>query len=212
MTQSTQTIRPLRQRMIDDVRMRKLSPKTQTGYIRAMRRFSGFLGRAPDTANAEDSRRFQLHLVELGISSGSLNVTITGLKYFFETTLERPEVTTKMGHVYEPLKLPVILSLEEVTRSPQAADGTKYQAALGLAYGAGLRANEVVHLTTSDIDSERMVIRVERGKGQRDRYAMLSPALLALLRARWRHAHVHRHLHLGTRIGLTLVLHTWGRH
>ncbi|MGB5452343.1 MAG: site-specific integrase [Sedimenticolaceae bacterium] len=194
MTQSTQTISPLRQRMIDDMRLRKLSPKTQIGYIRAVRRFAGFLGRAPDTANAEDLRRYQLHLVEQGMSSGSLNATITGLKFFFETTLERPEAMTKMSHVYEPRKLPVILSLEEVTRLLQAAGGPKYQAALGVAYGAGLRANEVVHLTASDIDSERMVIRVEQGKGKRDRYAMLSPTLLALLRAWWRHAHVHRQL------------------
>ena len=99
-----------------------------------------------------------------------------------------------MSHVYEPRKLPVILSLEEVTRLLQAAGGPKYQAALGVAYGAGLRANEVVHLTASDIDSERMVIRVEQGKGKRDRYAMLSPTLLELLRAWWRHAHVHRQL------------------
>ena len=180
--------------MIDDMRLRKLSAKTQTGYIRAVRRFAGFLGRVPDTANAEDLKRYQLHLVEQGMSSGSLNDTITGLKFFFEITLENPEVMTKMSHVYEPRKLPVILSLEEVTRLLQAAGGPKYQAALGVAYGAGLRANEVVHLTTSDIDSERMVIRVEQGKGKRDRYAMLSPTLLALLRAWWRHANVHRQL------------------
>lgn len=99
-----------------------------------------------------------------------------------------------MSHVYEPRKLPVILSLEEVTRLLQAAGGPKYQAALGVAYGAGLRANEIVHLTASDIDSQRMVIRVEQGKGKRDRYAMLSPTLLALLRAWWRHAHLHRQL------------------
>jgi len=194
MTQSTQTISPLRQRMLDDMRLRKLSPKTQVAYIRAVRNFTRFLRRSPDAASAEDLRRYQLHLVEQGISSGSLNAAITGLKFFFETTLERPEVTTKMSHVYEPRKLPVILSLEEVTRLLQAAGGPKYQAALGVAYGAGLRANEVVHLTTSDIDSERMVIRVEQGKGKRDRYAMLSPTLLALLRAWWRHAHVHRQL------------------
>ena len=155
MTQSTQTIGSLRQRMIDDMRLRKLSAKTQTGYIRAVRGFAGFMGGAPDTANAEDLRRYQLHLVEQGMSSGSLNATITGLKFFFEITLEHPEVMTKMSHVYEPRKLPVILSLEEVTRLLQAVGGPKYQAALGVAYGAGLRANEVVHLTASDIDSER---------------------------------------------------------
>jgi site-specific recombinase XerD len=133
-------------------------------------------------------------LVEQGISSGNLNATITGLKFFFETTLVCPEAMTKMSHVYEPRKLPVILGLEEVTRLLQSAGGPKYQAALGVAYGAGLRANEVVHLTIGDIDSERRVIRVEQGKGKRDRYAMLSPALLELLRAWWRHARLQRQM------------------
>ena len=180
--------------MIDDMRLRKLSSKTQTAYIRAVKNLTRFLGRSPDTVTAEGLRRYQLHLVEKGISSGSLNATITGLKFLFETTLERPELMTKMSHVYEPRTLPIILSLEEVTRLLQAAGSPKYQAALGVSYGAGLRANEVVHLAVGDIDSERMVIRVEQGKGKRDRYAMLSPTLLALLRAWWRHARAHRQL------------------
>jgi site-specific recombinase XerD len=159
-----------------------------------VKNFTRFLGRFPDTASAEDLRQYQLHLVEQGISSGNLNATLTGLKFFFETTLERPEAMAKMSHVYEPRKLPVILSIEEVTRLLQSAGGPKYQAALGVAYGAGLRANEVVHLSVGDIDSERMVIRVEQGKGQRDRYAMLSPALLELLRSWWRHARAQRQL------------------
>jgi integrase/recombinase XerD len=194
MTHSTKPISPLRQRMIEDMALRKLSPQTQAAYVRVVKNFARFLGRSPDTASAEDLRQYQLHLVEQGISSGNLNATITGLKFFFETTLEHPEAMTKMSHVYEPRKLPVILSLEEVTRLLQSAGGPKYQAALGVAYGAGLRANEVVHLTTGDIDSERRVIRVEQGKGKRDRYAMLSPALLELLRAWWRHARVQRQL------------------
>jgi integrase/recombinase XerD len=194
MTHTTKPISPLRQRMIDDMALRKLSPQTQAAYLRAVKHFTRFLKRAPDTASAEDLRQYQLHLVEQGISSGNLNATITGLKFFFETTLGRPEAMSKMSHVYEPRKLPVILSLEEVTRLLQSAGGPKYQAALGVAYGAGLRANEVVHLTTGDIDSERRVIRVEQGKGKRDRYAMLSPALLELLRAWWRHARVQRQL------------------
>ncbi len=192
MTQTNPSVSPLRQRMIEDMRLRKLSPQTQTAYIRAVKNLTCFLGQPPDTATAEDLRRYQLHLVEQGIASGHLNATITGLKFFFETTLERPEAMTKMRHVYEPRKLPIILSLEEVTRVLQTAGGPKYQAALGVAYGAGLRANEVVHLTTTDIDSERMVIRVEQGKGKRDRYAMLSPTLLELLRVWWRHAHAQR--------------------
>ena len=194
MTESTQTISPLRRRMIDDMTLRKLSPKTQSGYIRAVKNFTDFLGRSPETASAEDLRRYQLHLVENGIASGNLNAKITALKLFFETTVERPEVTKKLRHVYEPRRIPVILSLEEVTRLLQSAGSLKYQAALGVAYGAGLRASEVVHLTVTDIDSQRRVIRVEQGKGQQDRYAMLSPALLELLRRWWRHAHAQRQM------------------
>ena len=192
MTHNTNHISPLRQRMIEDMTMRKLSPRTQTAYIRAVKNFTRFFKRPPDTASAEDLRQFQLYLVEQGIASGNLNATITGLKFFFETTLEHPELMKRMRHVYEPRKIPVILSLEEVTRLLQSAGGLKYQAALGVAYGAGLRANEVVHLSVGDIDSERMVIRVEQGKGKRDRYAMLSPALLDILRAWWRHARAQR--------------------
>jgi site-specific recombinase XerD len=147
--------------MIEDMRLRKLSAKTQTAYIRAVVNFTRFLGRSPDTADAEDLRRYQLHMVEQGVSSITLNATITGLKFFFEVTLDRPEAMKKMRHVYEPRRLPEILSLEEVTRLLQAAGSLKYQAALGVAYGAGLRASEVVHLNVSDIDSKRMVIRVE---------------------------------------------------
>jgi integrase/recombinase XerD len=194
MTQTSKPISPLRQRMIDDMTLRKLSPQTQGAYIRAVKNFTRYLGQSPDAASAEDLRRYQLHLVDQGISSGNLNAILTGLKFFFETTLERPEAMAKMSHVHEPRKLPLVLGLEEVTRLLQSAGSLKYQAALGVAYGAGLRASEVVHLSVTDIDSERRVIRVEQGKGQRDRYAMLSPTLLELLRSWWRHAHAHRQI------------------
>ena len=192
MTQNNKSISPLRQRMLEDMRLRKLSPKTQTAYIRAVKNFTRFLGRSPDTASAEELRQYQLHLVEQGVCSGNLNATVTGLKFFFGITVERPEAMAKMSHVYQPRKLPVVLSLEEVTLLLRATGSPKYQAALGVAYGAGLRASEVVHLTVGDIDSERMVIRVQQGKGQRDRYAMLSPTLLELLRAWWRQARAQR--------------------
>jgi site-specific recombinase XerD len=194
MTHNAKQISPLRQRMIEDMTMRKLSPNTQSAYIRAVKNFTRFIKRPPDTASAEDLRQFQLYLVEQGIASGNLNATITGLKFFFETTLEHPELMTKMSHVHEPRTLPVIMSLEEMTRLLQSAGGPKYQAALGVAYGAGLRASEVVHLTTGDIDRERMVIRVEQGKGQRDRYAMLSPTLLELLDTWCQHARAQRQM------------------
>ncbi len=194
MSQSTKPISPLRQRMLDDMRLRKLNPATQRNYIRAVVNFTRFLGRSPDTAEAEDLRRFQLHLVEQGTSSTTLNATITGLKFFFEVTVDRPEAMKGMRHVYQPRKLPEILSLEEVTRVLQSAGGLKYQAALGVAYGAGLRASEVVHLKVTDIDSERMIIRVDEGKGQRDRHALLSPSLLRLLRAWWRDGQANHRL------------------
>ncbi len=194
MRESTKTISPLRQRMLDDMALRKLSAQTQIAYIRAVKNFTRFLGRSPDTAEAEDLRRYQLHMVEQGTTSSTLNATITGLKFFFEVTVDRPEAMKKMHHVYQPRRLPEILSLEEVTRLLEAAGSLKYQAALGVAYGAGLRASEVVHLKVSDIDSDRMVIRVEQGKGKRDRYAMLSPALLKILRAWWREGRAKRKL------------------
>lgn len=186
MKQSNKPVSALRQRMIDDMTLRKLSPKTQIAYIRAVKNFTRFFGQSPDTATAEDLRCYQLHLVQQGTSSGMLNATLTGLRFFFEVTLDRPGMMKHTSHVHQPRKLPVILSVEEVTRLLKAAGSLKYQAALGVAYGAGLRASEVVHLTVTDIDSKRMVIRVEQGKGKRDRYAMLSPALLELLRAWWR--------------------------
>jgi site-specific recombinase XerD len=175
--------------MLDDMRMRKLSAKTQASYIRVVKRFAGFLGRSPDTASAEDLRRYQLHLVDHGISPISLNAAITGLKFLFATTLDHPELLTKMQAVHEPRKLPVILSREEVARLLAAVDNRKHQTALAVAYGAGLRASEVVSLKVSDIDSQRMTLRIEQGKGSKDRYAMLSPVLLERLRAWWKFAH-----------------------
>jgi len=175
--------------MIDDMTLRKLAPQTQTAYIRAVINLTGFLGRAPDTATAEDLRRYQLHLVNTGTSSIMLNATITALRFFFGVTLDRAEAMAKMSPVREPRTLPVVLSREEVARLIDAAGKPKYQAALSVAYGAGLRASEVVALKLGDIDSTRMTLRIEQGKGCKDRYAMLSPVLLERLRAWWRAAH-----------------------
>jgi len=192
MTDSNKSISLLRQRMTEDMTMRKLSPKTQSAYIRAVKKLTQYLHHSPDTATAEELRLFQLHLVELGTSSITLNATITGLTFFFEVTVNCPDALTGMSRVYEPRKLPIILSIEEVTRLLEAAGGLKYKAVLSIAYGAGLRASEVVHLKVSDIDSQRMVLRIEQGKGKKDRYAMLSPTLLELLRAWYRHARSQR--------------------
>lgn len=184
----SQSISPLRQRMLEDMRMRKLADKTQTHYVRAVRRFAKYLGRSPDTATAEDLRKFQLHLVDEGISPPTLNSTITGLRFFFEVTLDNPALMVKMKSVQEPRTLPVILSREEVARLIAGAENLKHQSALSVAYGAGLRASEIVGLKVSDIDSTRMTLRVEQGKGRQDRYAMLSVSLLERLRLWWKTA------------------------
>jgi len=186
MTATTPTISPLRQRMIDDMRMRKFSEKTQLDYVRAVRNFTKYLKRSPDTARVEDLRNYQLHLVDHGISPASLNSTISGLKFFFNVTLDRGDLVAKIQPVHMPRKLPVILSREEVSRLIAAAGNLKHQTALALAYGTGLRVNEVVTLKVGDIDSQRMTLRIEQGKGQKDRYAMLPPLLLERLRTWWR--------------------------
>lgn len=194
MTHSNQAITPLRQRMIDDMVLRKLKPRTQEAHIRAVKRLASFLKRPPDTATAEDLRRFQLGMATHGASSNTINVTITGLRFFFETTMENHEVMRKMSTIREPRKLPVILSPDEVKRLLEATFNLKYKAALATAYGAGLRASEVTHLKVTDIDSQRMIIHVEQGKGSKDRNAMLSPTLLALLREWWRAAQAQRRM------------------
>ena len=179
----------LRQRMIDDMRMRKLEPKTQDAYVRAVRKLAAFLGRSPDTATVEDLRSFQLHLVDTGASPITLNATLTGLKFFFDITLGHGELMAKMQPVKVPRTLPVVLSPQEVSRLLGAARNVKHQAALSVAYGAGLRASEVIALKVGDVDSQRMTLRVEQGKGRKDRYALLPPILLQRLRVWWRVGH-----------------------
>src|SRR3954452_12042113 len=181
-------VSPLRRRMIEDMTIRKFAARTQEGYIRAVKGFSVFLGASPDTASAEDVRRYQLHLVASGAGVPTINHTVTALRFLFLVTLRKPHVVARLPLVREPRKLPVVLSPEEVARLLDAAPGVKYKVALSVAYGAGLRAAEVVSLKVGDIDSTRMIIRVEQGKGGKDRNVMLSPHLLDLLRAWWKAA------------------------
>jgi integrase/recombinase XerD len=183
---SKKPISPLRQRMIDDMTARRFKEKVQKDYVRHVRKFATFLGRSPDTATSEDLRRYQLHMAQQQVSPWSINSAIAALRFFFIVTLERPDLVRPLRLVTEPRKTPIVLSQEEVARLIEAAPGLKYKAALSVAYGAGLRVSEVANLKVSDIDSERMTLRVEQGKGQRDRYVMLSPQLLELLRDWWR--------------------------
>jgi len=177
---------PLRRRMTEDMTVRGFTASTQRGYIRAVGDFTAFFGRSPDQASAEDLRRYQLHMRSSGASATTMNAAVSALRFFFTVTLGRDDAQVGMTTVREPRKLPVVLSPEEVARLLDAAPGLKYRAALSVAYGAGLRASEVVSLKLIDIDSSRMVIRVEQGKGRKDRYAMLSEPLLHLLRTYWK--------------------------
>ena len=186
MKDSTREISPLRQRMLEDMRLRKLAPHTQEAYLRSVRRLAEYLHRPPDTATIEDLRNFQLHLVDRGTSPITLNATITGLKFFFDVTLDRTELMAKMKPVFVPRTLPVVLSREEVSALIAATRNIKHQTALSIAYGAGLRASEVISLKVGDIDSTRMTLRIQQGKGGKDRYAMLSPVMLERLRTWWR--------------------------
>lgn len=175
----------LRQRMIEDMSLRNFSEKARTDYIRHVRTFAAFLGRPPDSATPDDLRRFQLHQSQSGLQPPTINSSVAALRFFFNVTADRPELARYLSVTPRARKLPVVLSEEEVARLLDAAPGIKYKAALSVAYGAGLRVSEVRHLRVSDVDSKRMVLRIEQGKGGRDRYAMLSPRLLELLREWW---------------------------
>jgi integrase/recombinase XerD len=181
-----QAISPLRRRMIEDMSIRKFAAKTQHDYVQRVKDFATFLGRSAATAEAEDVRRFRLHLTANGAGTPKINATVAALRFFFKVSLDRPDLTKHLSFIHEPRKPPVVLSPEEVARFLEAAPGLKYKAALSVAYGAGLRVSEVVSLKLSDIDSKRMMLRVEQGKGRKDRYAMLSPVLLELLRGWYR--------------------------
>jgi len=177
-----QAISPLRRRMIEDMTIRKFAQKTQHDYVRQVKDFANYLKRSPDTAKPEDVRGFQLHLTSSGASVPKINSTISALRFFFRVTLDRPDLSRHLSIIHKPRKVPVILSPDEVARFLEAAPGLKYKAAFSVAYGAGLRVSEVASLKVSDIDSKRMMLRIEQGKGHKDRYAMLSPVLLELLR------------------------------
>ena len=184
-------VSPLRQRLIDDMSMRRFSRETQRNYIRDVGRFATFLGRSPHTATAEDIRRFQLDQQETGVSVPTMNSIVAALRFFFTHTLDRPDLARKLVRTAHARKIPVVLSQDEVKRLLDATTCLKHQAALSVAYGSGLRVAEVSVLKVSDIDSKRMLLRIERGKGGRYRNAMLPEGLLVLLREWWRVGRQH---------------------
>jgi integrase/recombinase XerD len=182
----TDTVSPLRQRMIEDMAARKLNPHTQRSHISSCKRFAAWLKRSPDTATADEVRRFQLHLIESGASIGNRNRIMTGVRFLFRVTLRRHDLAAEIWHLKEPQKLPPVLSPEEVKRVLAMATSLKACAMLTLAYGCGLRASEVVRLRACDIDSEQMIIRIVQSKGRKDRNVMLPPEILDLLRQWWK--------------------------
>ena len=183
---STDTVSPLRQRMIEDMNARKLCAGTHRGHIRGCKRFAAFLKRSPDTATVEDIRRFQLHLAETSLSICTRNQIMTGLRFLFRVTLRRLDLAAEIYHLREPQKIPLVMSPDETKRLLAVASNLKVRMLLSLGYGCGLRAGEVVRLKVKHIDSAQKIIRVEQSKGRKDRNVMLSPETLELLRQWWK--------------------------
>jgi integrase/recombinase XerD len=182
----TNSVSPLRVRMIEDMNARKLCAGTQRGHIRSCRQFAAFLKRSPETATSEDIRRFQLHLAESGASICNRNRIMTGLRFLFRVTLRRLDLAAEIYHVREPQKIPLVMSPDETKRLLAVANNLKVRVLLSLGYGCGLRAGEVVRLKVKHIDSAQKIIRIEQSKGRKDRNVMLSPDLLDLLRQWWK--------------------------
>jgi len=180
------TVSPLRQRMLEDMSIRGFGEHTKIDYVRQVRMFAAFLGASPDFAEPEDLRRYQLHMAKNGAGYATMNLACSALRFFFHVILGRAGFGDRMTTIKAPERLPVVLSPEEVALLLAHAANLKHRAALSVAYGCGLRISEIAHLKVSDIDSARMLIRIEQGKGRKDRYVMLSPDLLALLRQWWR--------------------------
>ncbi|WP_323776804.1 tyrosine-type recombinase/integrase [Leisingera sp.] len=183
--QSTPMAR-LRARMITDIPARNLGPASQTSHLRACKRFAAWLGRSPETAAPDDVRDFQRHLMESGTSICTRNQTMTGVKFLFRVTLRRHDLAAEVFSLKEPVKVPLVLSGNEVTRILVMAPSLKARVMPSLAYGCGLRAGEVVRLKVDDIDGAQNIIHIVQSKGRKDRNVMLPAGILGLLRDWWK--------------------------
>jgi site-specific recombinase XerD len=181
-------ISPLRQRLIDDMTIRRLAPTTQVAYVSGVKKFAEFIHCPPDRATTDDLRLFRLDLARSGLSVAAINQAIAGIRFFYTVTLPREPMLGVAKYIRRPDQLPVVLSTEEVARLLDHATSFKFKVMLSLCYSAGLRVSELVALKVSDLDSSRMVIRVQQGKGRKDRYTILSPQVLPLLRQWYREA------------------------
>ena len=182
----TNIVSPLRRRMIEDMTARKLTLHTQRSHLQSCRRFAAWLKRSPDTATPDEVRQFQLHLIESGASICNRNRIMTGVRFLFRVTLRRHDLAAEVWHIREPVRLPPVLSPEEIKRVLTMATSLKARAMLSLAYGCGLRSSEVVRLRVGDIDREQKIIRIVQSKGRKDRYVMLPAEVLVLLRQWWK--------------------------
>ncbi len=182
----TKQVSPLRQRMIDDMNFRNMSPNTQKVYTYAVANFSAFHGRSPDKLGIENVREYRLHLMGRGLKASSINPIIGALRFFYGITLGQKGVAEQIPFARKEDTLPAVLTQDEVVRLLKAEPNLKMRTAFTTIYAAGLRVSEVVALTIKDIDSARMVIHIRQAKGRKDRYVMLSEQLLAILRDYWR--------------------------
>jgi site-specific recombinase XerD len=186
--------------MLDDMRLRNFSPHTQEAYLLQVSQFARYFAKSPELLGPEEPRTYQLHLLtEKKLAPSSLHVAASALRFLYRVTLKKPWEVEELPWPKKPQTLPVVLSQAEVTRFLESVRSLKQRAILTVCYAAGLRIGEVLHLKPIDIDSQRMVIRVDQGKGRKDRYVMLSPALLALLRTYWKTVRPRLWLFPGTR-------------
>jgi len=193
---------PLRKRMIEDMQLRNLAPVTQRNYIAHVAAFARFFGKSPEVLDLEAVREYLLYLsLERKLSPEGVNQQVSALKFLYLTTLEMPWNAVDFPRMKRPHRLPVVLSQEEVVQFFDHVPSLKYRAALMICYGAGLRVSEAVAVKVSDIDSQRNLLRVEQGKGRKDRYVMLSPRLLEVLRVYWRTARPEDYLFPSWRTG-----------
>jgi integrase/recombinase XerD len=192
---------PLRRRMIEDMRIRNLSPRTQRVYVELVSRFARHFGLPPEQLGQEEIRIWQIYLVEeRRLAASSISVAVAALRFVYTVTLKRPWIVVDdIPTSRQTKKLPVVPSPAEVAHFLAAVKSPKHRMILTVCYATGLRISEAVCLKPAAIDSQRMVIRVETGKGRKDRYVMLSPTLLQLLRVYWKEAHPKQWLFPGDR-------------
>jgi integrase/recombinase XerD len=197
---------PLRKRMIEDMQLRNFSPQTQRTYVHHIAGLAQFYQTSPEHLNLEDLRQFQVYLAsDCRYSAESLNQFVSAAKFLYGVTLEAPFDAGALLRARVPMRAPIILSQQEIERFFENVPSLRNRAALMVAYGAGLRVSEVVAVKVSQIDSQRMLLRVEQGKGHRDRYAMLSPRLLQVLPIWWRAVRSTEWLFPGWRVNAHLT-------